>query len=147
SGGGARDFDDHGASTLCRRIERTANPAETTMPEPVNELESALAAMSPMPSRLDRDALMYAAGRAAAPRRGLWPLLAGGFAVVAVGLAIHDLTLQPPVIEKNVTVREPARESPAPEGSRADTVASDRSSYRELERQVLKRGDVPLIYP
>lgn len=111
----------------------------------MNELERTLIGMSPASSRLDRDALMYSAGHAAASRRRLWPVLAGSFAVLAVGLAIHDATRKRQVIEKVIVVREPSYESPG--NGPGEMVTSDRNSYRELERQVLNRGDVLLTYP
>ena len=121
----------------------------------MNELESALAGLVPAAPRLDRDALMYAAGRASRPRRLLWPLLACGFALVAIVTEIRLETRTPEVIERIVVVHEstPAS-SPTETGSDGQSGAEpiDReqlhgpygSPYLELRRQILLHGDLPM---
>jgi hypothetical protein len=79
----------------------------------LNDIESALRGLVPVPSRLDRDALMFQAGAALArstPRgRWIWPSIA---ATLAIALFSESLLLvirpDPPVIERIVVVREPA---------------------------------------
>jgi len=59
-------------------------------------LESALRGLAPVAPRLDRDALMFAAGRASASRRRwAWPALAGLFALISLGLGVRLATISP----------------------------------------------------
>jgi hypothetical protein len=121
----------------------------------MNELEKALVAMSPAPSRLDRDALMYSAGRAVAPRRRLWPTLACGFAVISMALSLHAVMREPQIVEKTVLVHEgaPFKPAEAPSGGPASYGQFEdfgwpiQSPYLELERQTLRHGDLPMSYP
>ena len=82
----------------------------------LTEIESALAGLAPSPPRLDRDALMYAAGRASARResagRRAW-MAAAAFGLVALGEGAL-LARRPPerVVERLVVVREPAKSEP-----------------------------------
>lgn len=85
----------------------------------LTEIEAALQALAPSPSRIDRDRLMFEAGarsRSAAPRRRwLWPSIAAGLAAVVVGeSAILARRPSPQVIERVVVVREPAEPAPSP---------------------------------
>ncbi len=60
--------------------------AETPDPE-LNELASALAALTPAAGAFNRDQLMYRAGQSAAGRRAwVWPGVAAGLLLVLVGL-------------------------------------------------------------
>jgi hypothetical protein len=68
--------------------------------------ERELASVAPASSRLDRDALMYAAGKQSTLRSRLWPVAAGGFALIALGLGVRLATMPPQMIEKVVVVRE-----------------------------------------
>jgi hypothetical protein len=104
-------------------------------PEPERELEeedveAALRALVPGPSRLDRDRLMFEAGalstRGSAWRHRAWPAAA---AVLALALAGESWLMAvrptPRVVERLVVVREPSATSPsrsaAPQSGRADT--------------------------
>lgn len=95
-------------------------------PDPaLSEWESALRGLAPAPSRLDRDALMYRAGRGdrgPAVGRNFWPLAAGVLALVALGEGAL-LAGRPPtrVVERLVVIREPAPAvdlQPVPEPAR-----------------------------
>ena len=98
---------------------------ESSDPE-LNDIESALGGLVPVPSRLDRDALMFQAGaasaRSAARGRWIWPSIA---ATLAVGLISESVVMAvrpgPRVIEKIVVVREPV---PASSTSTASDAAS-----------------------
>jgi hypothetical protein len=78
----------------------------------LNDIESALRGLVPIPSRVDRDALMFLAGsasaRPAARGRWVWPSIA---ATLAVALVSESLVMAvrpgPGVIERIVVVREP----------------------------------------
>jgi hypothetical protein len=93
----------------------------SSQPDPNAELtavEAALGSLAPAPGRLDRDRVMFQAGRAA-PRRSLaragWPALAACLAVVAAGEGAA-LSSRPAVryVDRVVVVREPALPAPAP---------------------------------
>ncbi len=76
-------------------------------------LEQALAALAPAPGRLDRDQLMFRAGRASVPRRGwLWPATAAALVLLSSGLGL-TLALRPdrPAVERIVYKY---KERPAP---------------------------------
>jgi hypothetical protein len=82
----------------------------------LNDIESALGGLVPIPSRLDRDALMFRAGmasaRSASRGRWVWPSIA---ATLAVGLISESVVMAvrpgPRVIERMVVVREPVPET------------------------------------
>lgn len=76
----------------------------------LNDLETALAALAPVRGRLDRDRLMYEAGRAAArPSPRKWMAVAASLALVATGEgALLALRPEGRVVERVVVVREPA---------------------------------------
>ena len=132
----------------------------------LNGIESALGGLVPVPSRLNRDALMFEAGAASArsaPRgRWVWPSIA---AMLAVALASESLVLavRPTsrVVERIVVVREPvpATSSPTsnatvPHPASADSVSDARSSqtstsasfwpatseYQRIQELVLRLG-------
>jgi hypothetical protein len=92
----------------------------------LTDIESALAGLVPVPSRLDRDQLMFKAGvasaRSAPHRRWVWPSVAAAF---AIGLISESLVLAirpgPRVIER-VVVREPAHAAPASAPSNTATL-------------------------
>jgi hypothetical protein len=126
-------------------------------PEPeMTEFEQSLAALSPSRGRLDRDRLMFEAGRrsAIAPRRATWawPAVAASLAAVVLGQTFA-LTRRPEprIVERVVVVYEPADVSaqpvapvvvlsrnPAPEADRPDESAE--SPYLRLRRQIERFG-------
>jgi hypothetical protein len=133
----------------------------------LTDIESALAGLVPVPSRLDRDQLMFNAGvasaRSAPVRRWVWPSVAAAF---AIGMISETLILAirpgPRVIERVVVVREPAPASatsapanavellPAPPALANDSrsletwfLASSwalNAEYRRIEDLVLRLG-------
>jgi len=115
---------------------------ESSDPE-LTDIESALGRLVPVPSRLDRDRLMFDAGagtvRSARQRRWVWPSIA---ATLAVALASESLVLAvrpgPRVIERIVVVREsapasltsPASDAAVPHLAPASALSDTRSSER-----------------
>jgi hypothetical protein len=108
----------------------------------LNDIESALGGLVPVPSRLDRNALMFRAGAASARTssrgRWFWPSIA---ATLAVALVTESLVLAvrpgPRVIERIVVVREPApaastfpsSDAGVPHPAPVDSLSEARSSY------------------
>ena len=85
----------------------------------LNEIEAALQALAPSPSRIHRDRLMFDAGSrwrsVAHSRRWLWPSIAAGLAALVVGeSAMLARRPAPRVIERLVVVRRPAEPAPPP---------------------------------
>jgi hypothetical protein len=96
----------------------SAQPQPDENPE-LTAVEAALGSLAPAPGRLDRDRVMFQAGRAA-PHRSLaragWPALAACLAVVAAGEGAL-LSSRPAIryVDRVVVVREPAPSlAPAP---------------------------------
>jgi hypothetical protein len=133
----------------------------------LTDIESALAGLVPVPSRLDRDKLMFKAGaasaRSAPPRRWVWPAVAATFAVALISESfVMAIRPGPRVIERVVVVREPAPASatsapayavellPAPAALANDSRSSEASflasswevnaEYRRIEDLVLRLG-------
>jgi len=127
------------------------------MPEEIHgqelaAVEAALAALAPLPARIDRDHLMYRAGQSSARQPGfVWPGLSAGLAAlsVALGAALVLRPLQPPV-ERIVYVQlqpppaPPASQQPTPPDT--DTAAEESGSLAApserlaLQKQVLRWG-------
>src|SRR5207248_11149477 len=80
-----------GAPPLRRRPRRPARETESPMPESpldpeLTALSAALGRLAPAAAALDRDRLLYEAGRRSArPRPRGWPLTACAFAALSVG--------------------------------------------------------------
>ena len=105
------------------------------------EFERAFGALSPTPGRLDRDRLMYLAGRSAARRspasRWAWPAIAAGFALVAAGEAALLLARpdpEPRIVERLVHVPAPSP-SPAEREPTAELASAADSSAGDFERE------------
>jgi hypothetical protein len=119
------------------------------MSEELNALEAGLRQLAPRAPTLDRDALMFRAGRASAPRGWAWPLAAAASTLVAVALGMA-LALRPDPPTSVRVVQVPAPEpapSPGPEpvSPPAPTVSGDSwspesSRYFRLQEQVLRWG-------
>jgi len=85
-------------------------------PENLNDLASALGQLRPI-AGVDRDALMFAAGRASAPAPWQLPLAAGISSLLALSLGLVLLLrpMPPPIIQTViVTVHDPAPIAPPP---------------------------------
>jgi hypothetical protein len=83
--------------------------------------EALLKGLVPAPISIDRDRLMFRAGRASLPRRGwAWPCATAGLAVVSVALgAVLWLRPEPRPVERTVYVKTAA---PAPHAPYSPTV-------------------------
>ena len=84
----------------------------------LNAIESALGGLSPVPSRLDRDRLMFQAGALARSRAGrtrwVWPSVAAALALVVTGESIF-LASRPAtrVVERLIVIRQPSGAAPS----------------------------------
>ncbi|MFO0954801.1 MAG: hypothetical protein U0835_27295 [Isosphaeraceae bacterium] len=116
----------------------------------VDDVESLLGSLAPSKSGIDRDRVMFLAGRASArpaPQRG-WKALAAGLALLASGeAALLARGREPQVIERLVVVREPA--APAAETPLAvapippppdDALAFGATAHARLAGQVIRYG-------
>jgi hypothetical protein len=113
-------------------------------------MEAALKALQPAPAALNRDVVMFRAGRASAGRAArIWPAATGAMTAAAAGLAMA-LWLQPAPGERIVYVQLPAPQvdtRPVPEQRNASpaTVAVDDAlsspfNYAHLRDQVARHG-------
>ncbi len=124
----------------------------------VTAIESALRALVPSRSALDRDRLMFRAGQVSARSRLLtrwaWPSIAAALAIVAAGEGVLLATRpEPRVVERLVIVREPAaspiagpepvvilRENPPIPSADLEPSWPMASDLLRLRRQVLRFG-------
>jgi hypothetical protein len=122
----------------------------------MTDLERALGAFRPAAARLDRDRLMFEAGRrsAAAPARSrwAWPAVAASLAAVALGQAAAlNRRSDPTVVERVVFVPRPADSAePARPTALSVPVAADsderrpepppENRYLQISRQVERYG-------
>ena len=112
-------------------------------PDDLSELERRLTACRPASQGLDADAMLFAAGRAAAPRRLLWPALTGFFAVLALALGVwgtaeraERLALGRQLGRPSDAIPEPApppAESPEPQRSADEWLTARRALEQGLE--------------
>ena len=130
--------------------------SEQEVPPDLSALADALAGLKPRPAALDRDTLMFRAGRASAPRRWAWPLATAAVSLVALGLGVAlFVRSQPRVVERVEYVRvevpvpaPPAPETPTPVPTPADAPslvthedeAPPRSGVRRLEYHLSRWG-------
>ncbi|QDV38404.1 hypothetical protein [Tautonia plasticadhaerens] len=114
------------------------------------EFERAFGALSPTPGRLDRDRLMYLAGRSAARRSRVspraWQMIAAGFALVAIGEAVLLVSRpdpEPRIVERLVHV--PAPSPPPADGEPAAGLASATDSDSDSSTGDLEREPDPVV--
>src|SRR5437762_16267 len=83
--------------------------SEQNVDPEVNALADLLGQMKPRPATLDREALMFRAGQASAPRGWKWPLATFASTLAAIGLSVA-LLVRPPITasERIVYVKVPA---------------------------------------
>jgi hypothetical protein len=108
----------------------------------LSDLEAALAALAPRPPALDRDALMYHAGRAAVRR---WQWATAVSTTVALSLAVTPLLRPSGDRVANVAVSPPpapvAEPLAGPESEPLPSVGElVPSAYLLLQEQLLSRG-------
>ncbi|MFL5340250.1 MAG: hypothetical protein ACJ8F7_08855 [Gemmataceae bacterium] len=120
--------------------------------DPLTELETALTGLAPAGPRLDRDGLLYAAGRAAGARP--WKRAAGSLALAAVALAVFVgfrpvrerervvTVMVSTAVESPKAVEPPSSSSPSAEPiARADESEVPRSSPQlEMRWRMLHWG-------
>jgi hypothetical protein len=126
----------------------------------LNAIEAAIRSLVPARSRMDRDFVMFQAGRAAArsPARSrrAWIATAASFGLIALGEAVllANRPSTPRIVERVVVVHEPvatpAVELAAPTslpaspasgpGSARASLAFETSAYERLTDQVLRYG-------
>jgi hypothetical protein len=127
-------------------------------PDPgLNEFTRALAAVAPHPGQLDRDALIFAAGRAAEGRRGrIWKASTTLLTLVCTGLGATLAFRSPSVVEvqRVVIVSAPERKSPAPApqdeiplSPPAGGVQTDWSEGMRQRESILRGGVAALTSP
>jgi hypothetical protein len=85
-------------------------------PDSLTAFTHSLANVPPHPGQLDRDALLFAAGRAAGRRGAFWTSTAAILAVLCTALTVTLLTRPPTVVERAVYVKVPVpAEAPPPD--------------------------------
>lgn len=83
----------------------------------LTEIETALGALAPSKSRIDRDRLMFVAGKASSrsASQWAWPSIAAALMAVATGEGVALVSRpEPRVVERLVIVREPETAELAP---------------------------------
>jgi hypothetical protein len=114
-------------------------------------LESALAALTPLPGRLDRDRLMFRAGQASRPARGwLWPAATAALALLAAGLGAAlarrpaERVVHVPVPQQAPPVaaapEQPAPAGPEPPAPSTEAWSPPRTANLQLQEQLLRWG-------
>jgi hypothetical protein len=113
---------------------------------PLTDLERALLALAPAVAALDRDQLLFEAGRRSARRRG-WPFATAALALLAAGLgAALILRPAPPPVERPIVVQVPSPEpsppdlSELPPDSEPGPPPAGQPGYFQLREQLLARG-------
>jgi hypothetical protein len=127
------------------------------MPEPIdpglNEVASALAALRPNPPALDRDRLLFRAGRASAPRPWFWRAATAVAATAALALAgVLIFRPAPPPVVQVVHIRDeappppaaPPKDEPPPAPAESEPPARPypwtMTPYTRLEDKLLRWG-------
>jgi hypothetical protein len=123
----------------------------------LNAFTQALAAVAPHPGRLDRDALLFAAGRAAEARRGrVWKAFTTLLTLVCTGLCATLVFRPPTVVEvpRVVVVSVPAAKPPAPAppddnppSLPAGSLQSDWAEGMRQRESILRGGVAALTSP
>jgi hypothetical protein len=131
-------------------------------PDDLSAFTRSLANVPPHPGRLDRDALLFAAGRAAGRRGVFWPATAVALATLSVVLAGILATRTPTVVEvpRIIPVPTPiapegpppqpapvedARPVPTPSAPSPDLAEGLRQRQRLLADDTSERGRAPWI--
>jgi hypothetical protein len=121
-----------------------------SQPDPAPELDALadeLRRLAPTPPGLDRDALLFRAGRASAGRGWLWPAATAVSSLTAAALGAA-LLLQPPpqTVVETIRVRVEAPAPSAPPGVEPYPVAAeapapdDRPPHLRLQEHLLRWG-------
>jgi hypothetical protein len=125
----------------------------------LKRLEQALRGLTPRPANLDRDQLMYDAGRASVRRSLVWPLSAAGMTVVAGFLALALMVRGSPRVVEFVQVPLPAplpappAPPPTPQpveelgGQPASVEEPPHHSYWRLHQTATQQGIEQMLTP
>ncbi len=107
----------------------------------LNDLELALRGLRPRPETLDREVLMYRAGRASTRGWG-WPLATLASTALALGLSIAlCIRPAPPIVYVAVPPPQSDAVSASPSSPRTeDTEREAWSRYVQLEEQISLKG-------
>jgi len=120
------------------------------MHDDLTDLERRLAACRPSAAGLDPDALLFAAGQAAAARpsatRFVWPAVACGFAVLSLALGAGLVTERSERIALAERLRRPSPEVPAPSPLIAPSPQLSPDSYLAARRQVEEDANMWLAH-
>jgi hypothetical protein len=119
----------------------------------LSAVERALAGLAPSAGALNRDALMFAAGRASAPRGWGWPCAAGAtLAAAALAVLLFFRPAPEPVVRYVPAPAAPQETAPSPPPA-GDSLAQDEApvspprpgmGYLTLRQQVERWGDAGL---
>ena len=106
----------------------------------LTDLEAQLQALKPTPGGLDRDRILFRAGRASArgPGRYLWPGVSGVLALTTVALAVA-LAIRPEPSERVVYVEVP-RAAPPPQEQRPPGAIDEVPAPTPPEKALLTGG-------
>lgn len=124
-----------------------SRPAPLPPDDDLNTFESALRDLTPAPSALDRDALMFAAGLAHATRRArpalLWQLATAALALVAAGQAALLATRPTTTVERPTIVQQappPPALTPPPAPRPNVRLPAPRTDQQRLALQLARYG-------
>jgi hypothetical protein len=115
----------------------------------MNDLEASLAGLSPSPAALDRDRLMFQAGRASVGVRWLWPACTGAAVLTAAALALVLVLRPAPILiveQRVVSVRQetpppvPPHSDPPPEPWLETSAPLPQTDYLRRRQEVLRWG-------
>lgn len=124
-------------------------PQERSRPEnELNDLEAALGSLAPAASRLDRDSLMFHAGKISAGARKrrrrdiAWPAIAASLALIAIGEAFvihHQYSMQ---MNKNtIVVESPKIEPISPRQGDSPSIARTEANSAAVKVESRDRDD------
>lgn len=124
-------------------------PQERSRPEnDLNELEAALGSLAPAASRLDRDSLLFHAGKISAGARKrrrrdiAWPAIAASLALIAIGEAFvihHQYSMQ---MNKNtIVVESPKIEPISPRQGDPSSIARTEANSAAVKTESRDRDD------
>jgi hypothetical protein len=128
--------------------------SEPTRDPALTALETALAALAPLPADISRDGMLFRAGQASVRHRRVWPCATAALALLSVALGAVLLSRPVPrTVERIVYVRVPVpapapaaaapvppREEPSPAVAADADEAPPDPGYLRLRRQAEEHG-------
>jgi hypothetical protein len=138
-------------------------PSDLNDPEP-DALAAELQRLAPRPASLDRDRLLFEAGRASAPRVWPWQLIAGAGVLTSLLLAVGPVFRPPTVVERvvyvprdeppvHLRIAPPIPDRPDGPSSGSPEQPSPLTRYQLLQEKLLRWGldgverEPPLLPP